>query len=294
MPLKPIAIFGEALFDQFPDGSSVLGGAPFNVAWHLQAFGRQPDFISRVGNDAPGAKIRAAMLSWGMATHGLQTDTAHPTGIVQITLNNGEPVYDIADQQAYDYIAAAPDPATLDYGIIYHGTLALRHPTSAQTLRGLTTRHSGSVFVDVNLRAPWWQAEQLEQWLANADWLKLNDDELAQLAPPQATLKDTMQPLLARYALTTLVVTRGEQGAAALASSGEFIEVTPAAGLDVVDTVGAGDAFAAVLLLGLQHHWPLALTLRRAQAFASAVVTRQGATVQDRAFYQPFIDAWQL
>ena len=67
---RPI-IFGEVLFDCFPDGSRVLGGAPFNVAWHLQAFGAEPLFVSRVGNDPMGRKIRDAMLQWGMDTSGL-------------------------------------------------------------------------------------------------------------------------------------------------------------------------------------------------------------------------------
>ena len=38
----PIALFGEVLIDQFPEGQRILGGAPFNVAWHLQAFGQKP------------------------------------------------------------------------------------------------------------------------------------------------------------------------------------------------------------------------------------------------------------
>ena len=58
------AIFGEVLFDCFEDGSRVLGGAPFNVAWHLQAFGCKPLLISRVGDDPMGKLIRETMLQW--------------------------------------------------------------------------------------------------------------------------------------------------------------------------------------------------------------------------------------
>ncbi|MFZ2407026.1 MAG: PfkB family carbohydrate kinase, partial [Methylobacter sp.] len=84
MTHNQIAIFGEALIDQFPDGQQILGGAPFNVAWHLQAFARHPCFISRVGRDAAGDKIRQAMQAWGMAVENLQTDPDHPTGTVQV------------------------------------------------------------------------------------------------------------------------------------------------------------------------------------------------------------------
>jgi fructokinase len=114
------------------------------------------------------------------------------------------------------------------------------------------------------------------------------------LAPQQNTVQDTMRLFLARHGLEVLVVTCGSQGALAINHAGEFIEVVPVDDLAIVDTVGAGDAFAAVLLLGMQHGWPLQLTMKRAQSFASALVTKRGATVQDLSFYRPFIDAWNL
>jgi fructokinase len=80
----------------------------------------------------------------------------------------------------------------------------------------------------------------------------------------------------------------------ALNHAGEFFEVTPVGNLSMVDTVGAGDAFSAVLLLGIQQGWPLSVTMERAQAFASALVSQRGATVQDSSFYQTFIRAWNL
>jgi fructokinase len=89
-------------------------------------------------------------------------------------------------------------------------------------------------------------------------------------------------------------VTCGEQGALAIDAAGNQVDVVPSPALQVVDTVGAGDAFAAVLLLGINRGWNLRLTMERAQSFASALVGRRGATVQDNNFYQPFIDAWAL
>ena len=99
-------IFGEVLFDHFPDGTRVLGGAPFNVAWHLQAFGRRPRFISRVGRDPEGEAVREAMRTWGMDTTGLQTDPRQPTGRVSVLFDDGEPSYDIVHPCAYDAIEA--------------------------------------------------------------------------------------------------------------------------------------------------------------------------------------------
>jgi len=294
MASNPIAIFGEALFDQFPDGQQILGGAPFNVAWHLQAFNQSPYFISRVGDDEKGDVIRQAMLAWGMAVDNLGCDPDHPTGTVQVTFDNGEPSYEILADQAYDFIAAQQLDSGRQYDVIYHGTLALRNRVSAQTLQDLTAQHRGKVFIDVNLRAPWWQKKAVNRWIGKAHWAKLNHDELMCLALPQDTLQDTMRLFLAQHELEALVVTCGSRGALAVSQIGEKVEVAPTADLDVVDTVGAGDAFAAVLLLGMQLNWSLQLTMERAQSFASALVTQRGATVQDLSFYRPFIDAWNL
>lgn len=291
--IKPsIALFGEVLIDHFPDGQQILGGAPFNVAWHLQAFGQSPSFISKIGSDQIGVDIQAAMKNWGLSLEGLQVDTIYPTGKVVIEINNGEPSYAILDQQAYDFIDAQQLNLSQAFDVIYHGSLALRHPVSAQALKALLAQHKGKIFLDVNLRAPWWQIESVEQSLHNADWVKLNADELSQLTTLSQPLKDTMLEFLNLYRLDVLIVTCGEQGATALSKTGEYIEVKPTGDSNVVDTVGAGDAFASVLLLGLLADWPLAVTMTRAQSFASASVTQQGATFKDISFYQPFIQEW--
>ena len=294
MTNNTIGILGEVLFDQFPDGQQVLGGAPFNVAWHLQAFGQNPCFISRVGNDAMGKRIRQAMVDWGMAVDNLQTDPDYPTGAVKVTINKDEPSYEILANQAYDFISAQQLNPDFQYRIIYHGTLALRNRISEQALNELKARHKGKVFIDVNLRAPWWHKELVNQWVSKANWVKLNHDELMHLQSAQGTLQDAMQLFLTRHNLDVLIVTCGKSGAMALDNAGEFIEVTPANNLPIVDTVGAGDAFAAVLLLGMLLGWPLSETMERAQAFASALVSQRGATVQNSSFYQTFLHAWNL
>jgi fructokinase len=130
--------------------------------------------------------------------------------------------------------------------------------------------------------------------VSNADWVKLNHDELVQLAEPQNTIQDTMRLFVTKHNLDVLIVTCGSSGAMALTNTGKFLEVTPTGNLSIVDTVGAGDAFSAVLLLGIRQDWPLSVTLERAQAFASALVTQRGATVKDLNFYQTFIDVWAI
>jgi fructokinase len=289
---RRLCVFGEVLFDHFADGTRVLGGAPFNVAWHLQAFGQAPHFISRVGNDPDGEDIRVAMTGWGMDTSGLQTDPVHPTGRVDIRFLDDEPVYDIVRPCAYD--AIEHEAKSSDCGLLYHGSLGLREPRSRQTLRHLLAGHPGTVFVDVNLRPPWWQREQVVEMLSTADWVKLNTDELARLSPPDLSGTPLATDFLDRHKLTGLLLTHGAGGAELFTAAGDHLKVRPDADTEVVDTVGAGDAFASVTILGLANAWPLDLTLRRAQTFASRIVGNRGATVSHADFYQPFLTEWGL
>ncbi len=291
-----LCIFGEVLFDHFPDGKRVLGGAPFNVAWHLQAFGQSPGFISRVGDDTEGETVRAAMSDWGMDTSLLQTDKQYPTGRVKVTFNDGEPAYDIVRPCAYDAVETLSQvPAC---GLLYHGSLALREEKSRLALAQLMTCRPKTVFIDVNLRPPWYQLQQVQQMLHTANWVKLNTDELNILYPDaksgSAIAAESAADFLHKYELDGLVLTHGAEGAELITDSGEYFKVRPEKNIEVVDTVGAGDAFASIIILGLCNDWPLDITLQRAQLFASKLVGNRGATVSDADFYQFFINQWNL
>ncbi|MEQ1484546.1 carbohydrate kinase [Methyloglobulus sp.] len=294
MKNKAITVFGEVLFDHFPDGSKVLGGAPFNVAWHLQAFGGNPQFISRIDNDPSGIQIRVAMQSWNMNPDFLQQDFCYPTGQVEVAINQGEPSYSILPDQAYDHIEMAGLNGLNHTGILYHGTLATRSAISRETLMSLKALHQGKIFIDVNLRQPWWNKADVLALIKDTDWLKLNLHELQALHDDVTDVKTSMKELVSRYKLEGIVVTCGEEGALALDNSGEFFSVSPTTPVGLIDTVGAGDAFSAILLLGINLGWPLGQTMERAQIFASAITGRRGATVNDLNFYHPFIASWQL
>ena len=286
------AIFGEVLFDCFEDGSRVLGGAPFNVAWHLQAFGCRPLLISRVGDDPMGKLIRETMLQWGMSAAGLQIDLSHASGEVEVTLKSGQPSFNIVEDRAYDHINAAAVPP-LDASLIYHGTLALRNPESAAALNHLLQSSQTPVFMDVNLRPPWWNFEQTVKLLGRAKWVKVNDAELDILVEGSATQTRKAELLMERHGLSWLVVTRGKQGAISLDNAGNLLEAKPAADTPVVDTVGAGDAFASVCILGLQKDWPHGLILERAQQFAAVLVGTRGATLNDPNTYAALLAEWR-
>ena len=286
-------IFGEVLFDCFPDGSAVIGGAPFNVAWHLQAFGLSPLMISCVGKDELGERVRDAMSGWQMDTSGLQTDCEHPTGRVKIEIIDGEPHYEIVEHRAYDHIDRARLPAINAASVLYHGTLALRNRPSREALEDLRKGLDAMVLLDVNLRAPWWCKEEVLSCVNASDWVKLNEDELKLLGGDDAADHHSRaQGFLQTHGLTGLVVTLGEKGAFACTEQGGFVEVEPTGLSKVVDTVGAGDAFTSVLILGLSREWPLALTLQRAQDFAARVVSQRGATIHERELYAEVLQGW--
>ncbi len=289
---RPV-IFGEVLFDRFPDGSKVLGGAPFNVAWNLHAFGQAPVLISRIGDDALGTQISEKMASLSMDTTFLQIDASHPTGTVNVSFQGGEPSYDIVAECAYDFIEPVDVSGLDDAAILYHGSLAMRGATTSRTLKEIVARLAVPRFIDVNLRTPWWHKPEVLDLLRGAAWVKLNEHELALLDPTDKPSSDAGSDLRRRYEWQGLILTRGSAGAE-LMGAGPKISVKPERASQVIDTVGAGDAFASVILLGLLQKWSLQSTLERAQSFASAVVGLRGATVTDLSFYAQFAEAWEL
>lgn len=294
-----VVLFGEVLADVFP-GHAVLGGAPFNVARHLKAFGRNPVLLSRVGNDDLGRKVLGAMAQWRMETGGVQLDRNHPTGQVKVHPEQGGHRFEILPAQAYDFIHPAVARMVrlpLTPALVYYGTLAQRHDVSRRALATLLRSTRAAKFLDVNLRAPWYEEKTLRASLHYADVVKLNAEELAVLADmlglAAAAPQEQVRELLRLFDLAQVVVTRGAEGAWQMNRAGRLVEAAGAAGITpVVDTVGAGDGFAAVYILGALRRWPMARTLERANAFAAAICGIRGAVPEQTDFYDPFIREW--
>jgi fructokinase len=289
---RPV-IFGEVLFDRFPDGGDILGGAPFNVAWNLRMLGADPLFVGAVGNDDLGQRVRAAMVGAGLDTSGLQVTPGAPTGTVQVMLESGEPRYDILADQAYDRVDAGalgeviPDPIPL----LYHGTLALRAEFSRGACNWLTGR-ARRRFVDVNLRQPWYRPDVVLDLVRGADFVKLNLDELRELAPG-ADDAERVAGLIERAGIgEAVILTAGADGAGIHTTAGARFQQAAPRLEDLQDPVGAGDAFASVVILGVLEGWSWPVTLERALGFAAAVCTLQGATTSDPAFYAAARHLW--
>ena len=297
-------VFGELLFDHFADGSRVLGGAPFNVAWHLQGFGLEPLMVTAVGADAPGEDAVERMRRWGMSTDGVQVDSLHPTGRVAAKIVDGEPTYEIGVEQAYDYIdpvQAGAAVASRAVPLVYHGTLALRGDRTWSALDRVGQASSAPTFVDLNLRAPWWTLDRLRWCLGTATWLKLSREELAtvtgaslrELSDEGACFRRARE-VARRHDVATVLVTRGADGSLLVAAErmASSRDQTLPSG-EVVDTVGAGDGFSAVACVGVLERWSAEEILRRGNAFAAALCGIRGATTEDRGLYERHRDRWR-
>jgi fructokinase len=294
-------LFGEVLADIFPD-RTVLGGAPFNVARHLKAFGQNPVVITRLGHDALREQVLHVMSQNSMEILGVQCGNIHPTGQVQVHFKDGQHRFEILPDQAYDFIhpsmvrmaALSVNPA-----LVYFGTLAQRNEISGRALKTLLRSTGAAKFLDINLRAPWYGEKIIRQSLHYADIVKLNNEELNVLAEmfelhdsdPQNQVKE----LIGRFDLEQVVVTCGQEGAWQINRNGKKVE----AGVNnkitnLVDTVGAGDGFASVCILGSLRQWPLDKTLERANAFAASICEIRGAVPDHADFYEPFLREWGI
>lgn len=287
-------IFGEVLWDVFAPGREVPGGAPFNVARHLRGLGFEPCLITRVGEDARGRALRELIERFGLDPRGLQVDPVRPTGTAEVVSEAGHAHFTLPGATAYDAIdAAAATQAARGGALLYHGTLAAREPTSQAALHALVALGMPR-FVDLNLRAPYWTPEAARALAAGAAWLKLNAEELDQLAPGGLAegLARAAHALRVDWPVDEVIVTRSEAGAAWFADGAEA-DVPGAPVAEFVDPVGAGDAFSSVWIAGILSGWRPEDMLARATAFAAAVCGIRGAVPGDDRFYAPFLEAWR-
>lgn len=283
MSFKVIGI-GEVLWDVFPGGKK-LGGAPANFAYHAHALGADAYVVSRVGNDALGREIVAALDSLGLATTCVSIDPTRPTGTVTVEVTpDGQPRYTIHEGVAWDYLNA--DTATFERAAaadaICFGSLAQRSADSRAAVRSLleVSRPAALRIFDVNLRQNFYSRDVIEGSLEVANVLKLNDAELPILARLLGLKENAEQVQLAelaqRHGLRLIAYTRGSRGS--MLFDGKEWSEHAAREIDVKDTVGAGDAFTGAVAMGMLAGWDLPMIGRRANEIAAYVCTCDGAT----------------
>ena len=270
---------GEILWDRFPTGDR-LGGAPANFAYHAAQLGAESHVVSRIGDDPDGEAITRRLSG---RTDYLQHDFEHPTGVVHVELDKGEPTYDIVDPAAWDFLVMTDSLRALAARVdaVCFGTLAQRHHGTRGTIRefvGACSPHALCLF-DLNLRAPFHTPEVIESGLELANVLKLNEGELREIAALCGFADTEAVPrLMERYPRLKLVaVTLGEKGSALYVPGHEPIRSTPPP-VEFCDAVGAGDSFAATLVTGLLAGHPVDRIADLANRVAAFVASQSGAT----------------
>lgn len=291
-----ILSIGEILFDVFPD-RKVIGGAPFNFLYHLHQLGFSTAMLSRIGIDPEGGQIRHFLQTRHMNLDFIQTDERYPTGRVQVAMNpDGSHSFQILEEQAYDsieYPAELFEDDRRDMALIYFGTLAQRGERTAQTIRRIIQQKKGqaTLFLDLNLRKPFYNRELIETSLVHCDIMKLNDEELGVLKAMDTGLPesddDCLKALADRYEISCISLTRGERGSWLL-TGGRLYKSEALRVKTVIDTVGAGDAYAACLAAAWLRQWPGDMIIQRAQEMAQALCRIPGAIPEDDRFYDAF------
>lgn len=282
MPAEILGV-GEVLWDLLPAGRA-LGGAPCNFVFHCRQLGHDAAIISRLGSDELGREARAELGRLGLDTSLVQQDDAHPTGTVGVKLEGGQPTYTIHEDVAWDHLVVEPalEAALAHARVVCFGTLMQRHPASRAAVRRLVKLASGQALVvcDINLRQHYYSKEVLEASLALSRWAKLNDAELAVLRGlfqlGGKAEREQLASLRKKFRLELAALTLGERGCL-VQSDDEEVSV-PGERVQVVDTVGAGDAFTAGLVCGVLQGMEVADAARLANRLAARVAASRGGT----------------
>jgi fructokinase len=290
-----VLVIGEILFDVFPDYRR-LGGAPFNFAYHLKNFGFNVRFISRIGMDDAGKEVLHRLELAGFNLDDIQIDDVHPTGSVKVKLDkSGGHQFDIISEVAYDYIEFIPEyHANLidESRIIYFGSLVQRTEAGCENLQAFISLNSSKRlnFYDINLRPGCYNDDIIEKSLSKTDILKLSTGELEKLMQMRSLkmeIKQFVHYLMETHSIQTVSLTKGEQGSDLFTNQGSF-SADSADIIKVVDSVGAGDAYAAMLAAGILKNWQPQEILERAALFASRICEIKGAIPESSSFYEPF------
>ena len=289
-----ILVIGEILFDVFEDEKR-LGGAPFNFAYHLKNLGFPVRCISRIGNDAPGKEILNILEQHHFDIDDIQIDHSHDTGTVTVQLSSsGNPTFHINTDVAYDYIHYLPKEhsSLMDKAnVIYFGTLVQRSKQGFENIQKFmrNRRPDTLCFYDINLRQGCYSNQAILTSLEHADILKLNTQELDECKKIFQFSKDNdafTHFLMDQYALKIVAVTGGDTGSELYTRDGYFRSKTNRVS-SIVDTVGAGDAYSAMLAVGIIKGWEPDRILFMASTFASRICEIRGAIPESREFYEP-------
>lgn len=276
-----ILSFGEVLFDVYPD-KKFIGGAPMNFAAHFVKQGGEAAMISALGKDTLGEDAKKCLLELCLDTS-FVTYPDKETGKCLVTLDENQiPSYNLLSDVAYDYISC--DGVKGDFDALYFGTLALRSEYNRKSLCALLEREKYSeIFVDLNIRPPFYSKESILFALENASIVKISDEEMPTVLSEigldmSEDYAAVAKALAARFEnLKIVIVTLGSKGAFAYDCKAKESFACDAVKVKAVSTVGAGDSFSASFLYKYLAGEGIEKCLEHAAKVAAFVVSRYEA-----------------
>lgn len=291
-----VVAIGEVLFDVFPEDKRI-GGAPFNFVVHLANMGFPVHFVTRVGKDANGRAILDLIHRFGLSRENVQVDPDYATGRVMVHPEaGGGHRFDIVAPAAYDYLVCTDpvmDLMRTPPDMVYFGTLAQRSEQGRRAMEEMfqAAPPETRFFCDINLRPGGYDRAIVDVALQQADLLKLNDAELAvigEMFDIQGDTETMVRRLMEDRGLVLVALTLGSRGGRLFTLDDHARVDLPSrsAGPPVVDTVGAGDAFAAVTAAGFSQNRHLSTILEAATEFAGRICGIQGAVPDSPDFYR--------
>lgn len=274
---------GEVLWDHFEDKDDyVLGGAPFNFAYHINQFGLNSVVISAIGNDKLGQNLEADVRKKNVPY--MLERLNLPTGVVNVKEVDGKPRYDILTERAWDYIPNTEQLKEIaaNTKAVCFGSLAQRSETSRNSIFAfLDAMPSDALRIfDINLRQNWYTEEIIKTSLQKANVLKINDDELLIIQRMfgyiDITQENTCRLIMRDYQLDMLILTCGDKGSYIFTK--DEMSYLSTNDIKVVDTVGAGDSFTASFIASMLKGKTIHEAHRIAVNVSAFVCTQEGAT----------------
>ena len=274
--------FGEILCDIYPD-KKFIGGAPFNFAANLAKHGEEIYMLSCLGKDGLGEEALLYLKEFGILTDFLSWSSVKQTGQCLVTLDeNAIPSYDLKRDVAYDYIDCKNVKG--DFDVLYFGTLALRSNHNLESLSKLIkSQNFKEIFVDVNIRAPFYSYDSLNFCMNNATILKISVEELLTVAKllsinAKNGYKDFAEQIRERYSnINIIVVTLGADGAYCYDCKQDQAYSCESQKVEEASTVGAGDSFSAAFLYQYSRKKDIQFSLDYASKIAGYVVSKYEA-----------------
>ncbi|MDP6633398.1 MAG: carbohydrate kinase [Phycisphaerae bacterium] len=273
---------GEVLWDAFPEGEK-FGGAPANFTCHSHSLGAKTYVVSCIGKDQRGAMAREFLDNHGVDTSCLADSETCETGVVIVTLDDeGKPEYEIKEGVAWDNIPMTEAMGALapQLDAVCFGSLCQRNGVSRDTITRFlaATRPDCLRVFDINIRQHFYNDEIIRSSLESANVLKLNDEELpiaAELVGAEGSDREIVDAIIREFDLKLVALTMGEKGALMVTPT-ESSSASPPE-INVINTVGAGDAFTASMIMGFLNDKPLDQINKEANALAGFVCTQHGA-----------------